>query len=126
MTTRSQDVERIDVERITGQESQGGVPLAAAALMLTSAVLASLVSLFALTADEFVVSGPGNEYTVRISGWGWLNLLTAMVVGVVAIALIMNASWARVAATVVTCLAIVVSFLGMPYYPHGFNCVDSP
>ncbi len=114
MTTSSQDV-----ERITRQESQGGIPLAAAALMLTSAILASLVSLFALTADEFVVSGPGHEYTPRISGWGWLNLLTAMVVGVVAIALIMNAAWARVAATVVTCLAIAVSFLGMPYYPTG-------
>jgi hypothetical protein len=114
MTTSSQDV-----ERITGQESKGGVPIAAAALMLTSAVLTFLVALFALTANEFVVSGPGYDYTFRISGWGWVNLLTAIVVAAAAVALFMNAAGARVAATVVTCLAIVVSFLWMPYYPTG-------
>jgi hypothetical protein len=114
MTTSSQDV-----ESTTGQESQGGVPVAAAALMLTSAVLTFLVGLFALTANEFVVSGPGYVYTFRISGWGWVNLLTAIVVAAAAVALFMNAAGARVAATVVTCLAIVVSFLWMPYYPTG-------
>lgn len=114
MTTSSQDV-----EPTTGQESQGGVPVAAAALMLTSAVLTFLVGLFALTANEFVVSGPGYVYTFRISGWGWVNLLTAIVVAAAAVALFMNAAGARVAATVVTCLAIVVSFLWMPYYPTG-------
>jgi hypothetical protein len=87
--------------------------------MLTSAVLTFLVGLFALTANEFVVSGPGYVYTFRISGWGWVNLLTAIVVAAAAVALFMNAAGARVAATVVTCLAIVVSFLWMPYYPTG-------
>ncbi|MCW2687505.1 MAG: hypothetical protein JWR37_2395 [Mycobacterium sp.] len=114
MATSSQDV-----ERLTGQESQGGAPVAAAALMLTSAILTFFVGVFALTANDLVVSGPGYEYTFRISGWGWVNLLTAMVVAAVAVALFMNATGARVAATVVTCLAIVVSFLWMPFYPSG-------
>jgi hypothetical protein len=108
-----------DVERVTGQESQGSAPVAAAALMLTSAILTFFVGVFALTADNLVVSGPGYEYTFRTSGWGWVNILTAMVVGAVAAALFVNATGARAAATVVTCLAIVVSFLWMPYYPTG-------
>jgi hypothetical protein len=58
MTTSSQDV-----QRVTGQKSQGGPP--------------------------------------------------------VAVAHFMNAAGARVAATVVSCLAIVVAFLWMPYYPTG-------
>jgi hypothetical protein len=109
-----------DVERATGQESQQqGAPVIAAALMMTSAILTFFVGVFALTANDLVVSAPGYEYTFRTSGWGWVNLLTAIMVAAVAAALFVNATGARAAATVVTCLAIVVSFLWMPYYPTG-------
>jgi hypothetical protein len=114
MTTRSQGV-----KRVTAQESQGGAPVAAAALMLTSAISTFFVGIFALTADDLVFSGSGYEYTFRISGWGWVNLLTALVVAAVAIGLFVNATATWVAAIVVACLAMVVSFLWMPYYPTG-------
>jgi hypothetical protein len=114
MTTSSQGV-----ERVTAQQSQGAGPVAAAALMLTSAILTLFVGIFALTADDLVFSGPGYEYTFRISGWGWVNLLTALVVAAVAIGLFINATATWVAAVVVACLAMVVSFLWMPYYPAG-------
>jgi hypothetical protein len=113
MATSSQDV-----ERATGQQSQGA-PLAAAALMATSAVMTFFVGVFALTASDLVVAGPGYEYTFRTSGWGWVNLLTALVVAAVAIALFVNATATWVVAVVVACLAMVVSFLWMPYYPAG-------
>jgi hypothetical protein len=48
-----------------------------------------------------------------------VNLLTALVVAAVAIALFVNATATWVAAVVVACLAMVVSFLWMPYYPAG-------
>jgi hypothetical protein len=108
-----------DVERATGHESQGSAPVTAAALMLTSAILTFFVGVFALTANDLAVSGTGYEYTFRVSSWGWVNLLTAMVVAAVAAALFVNATGARAAATVVACLAIMVSFLWMPYYPAG-------
>jgi hypothetical protein len=47
--------------------------------MLTCAVLTFLVGVVAVAADELVVSGPGSDYTFRVSGWGWVNLLTATV-----------------------------------------------
>jgi hypothetical protein len=74
---------------------------------------------FALIANDLVVSGPGYEYTFQLSGWGWINLLTAVVLAAVAVSLFVNATGARAAAIVATCLAIVVSFLWMPYYPPG-------
>ena len=114
MTTSSQRA-----EPVSGQESKEGASLAAAALMLTSAVLTFLVGVFALVANDLVVSGPGYQYTFQISGWGWVNLLTAVVVAAVAVSLFMNATGSRAAAIVATCLAIVVSFLWMPYYPTG-------
>jgi hypothetical protein len=116
MTTSS-----LDVDRSTGQVSPSGATatLAAGTLLLTSAILTFLVGVFALAADDLVVSGPGYEYTFQIAGWGWANIGTGMVLAAVAVALFLGARWARAAAIIVTCLAIVVTFLWMPYYPTG-------
>jgi hypothetical protein len=114
MTTSSQDV-----NRVTGQVSPGRATFAVGALLSTSAILTFLVGVFALTANDVVVAGPGYEYTFQISGWGWANILTGMVLAAVAVALFLSATWARVAAIIVTCLAIVVTFLWMPFYPTG-------
>lgn len=116
MTTSSRNV-----DPTTGQVSPSGATatLAAGALLLTSALLTFFVGVFALAADDVVVSGPGYEYTFQITGWGWVNILTAMVLAAAAVALLLGAPWARAAAIVVTCLAIVITFLWMPYYPTG-------
>ena len=116
MTTSSHDV-----DRATGQVSPGGATatFAAGALLMTSAILTFLVGVFALAADEVVVSGPSYEYTFQITGWGWANILTGMVLAAAAVAVFVGATWARVAAIIVTCLAIVLTFLWMPYYPTG-------
>ena len=78
MTTSSRNV-----DRMAGQVSPSGVTatLAAGALMLTSALLTFLVGVFALAANDLVVSGPGYEYTFQITGWGWANILTGDGVG---------------------------------------------
>jgi hypothetical protein len=111
----------LDKNRTTGQASPADTPttLAAGGLMMTSAVLTFLIGVFALAADNVVVAGPGYEYTFQISGWGWTNILTGMVLAAFAVALFAGAEWARAAAIIVTCLAIVVTFLWMPYYPTG-------
>ena len=114
MTTSSQDV-----DRATGQVSPGGATFAVGALLSTIAILTFLVGVFALAANDLVVSGPGYEYTFQITGWGWANILTGMVLAAAAVAVFVGATWARVAAIIVTCLAIVVTFLWMPYYPTG-------
>jgi hypothetical protein len=114
MTMNSQDT-----ERETGKVAPSGAAFAVSALLLTSAILTVLVGVFALTADELVVSGPGYEYTFQMTGWGWANILTGLVLAVVGLAVLFNPVRARVAAIVATCLAIVVSFLWMPYYPPG-------
>ena len=116
MTTSS-----VDADRMSGQVSPSGATatLAAGALMMTSAILTFVIGVFALAANNLVVSGPGYEYTFQITGWGWANMLTGMVLAAFAIALFLSAQWARAAAVIVTCLAIVVTFLWMPYYPTG-------
>jgi hypothetical protein len=107
MTTSS-----LDADPTSGQ-------LAAAGLMMTTAILTFVIGVFALAANHLVVSGPGYEYTFQVTGWGWANIVTGMVLAAVSVAVFLNAQWARAAAIVVTCLAIVVTFLWMPYYPTG-------
>ena len=114
MTTNSQET-----GSMTGQVSSGTATFAAAALVLTSAILTFLVGVFALTANDLVVAGPGYEYTFQLSGWGWVNILTGMVLAAMSVAVFFSAAWARVATIIATCLAIVVTFLWMPYYPTG-------
>jgi hypothetical protein len=117
MITSSQDV-----DGVTGQASPSAATatLAAAALMLTSAILTFVVGVFAVTANDLMVSGPGYEYTFQITGWGWANVVTGTVLAAFAVAVLLSASWwSRVAAIVVISLAIVVTFLWMPYYPTG-------
>jgi hypothetical protein len=114
MTTSSYDMESVTVRR-----SQGVAAYTAAALLLTSGVLTFLVGVFALSANDLVIAGPGYEYTFQLSGWGWANVLTGIVLAAVAVAVFVGAEWARVATIIATCLAIVVTFLWMPYYPTG-------
>ncbi len=46
-----------------GQVSPVGATFAVGALLMTSAILTFLVGVFALAANDLVVSGPGYEYT---------------------------------------------------------------
>jgi hypothetical protein len=107
MTTTS-----LEADRTTGQLAAGG-------LMLTSSILTFLTGVFALAANNVVVTGPGYVYTFQITGWGWTNIVTGMVLAAFGFALLSSAQWSRPAAIIVTCLAIVVTFLWMPYYPTG-------
>ena len=72
-------------ERVTGQTSPVGATFAVGALLATSAILTFSVGVFALIADKVVVSGPGYQYTFQITGWGWVNLLTGLMLAVVAL-----------------------------------------
>ena len=114
MTTNSQEA-----ERVTGQVAPSGATFAVGALLSTSAILTFVVGVLALAADKVVVSGPGYQYTFQITGWGWVNLLTGTVLAAVAFAVFLNPVRARLGAIITSCLAIVVSFLWLPYYPPG-------
>lgn len=114
MTTKSQEA-----DGVTGQLAPSGATFAVGALLSTSAILSLVVGVFALAAEKLVVSGAGYQYTFQMTGWGWVNLLTGLVLASVALAVLLNPARARVGAIIATCLAIVVGFLWLPYYPPG-------
>jgi hypothetical protein len=111
-----------DAERVTGQTSQGYT--CCRRLTLTSAKLAFLVGVFARSADNSWLRDPATnprsesrlgmgEHTDSNGGDRSRRYPLHERLG------------ARVEATVVACLAIVVSILWMPVLPDGLNRVDS-
>ena len=92
---------------------------AAAALMLTSAILTFLIGVFALAADD--CGGFRARLRVHLPNHrlGMGEHTDGNGVGRHRRCPLRERTGARVAAIIVTCLAIVVTFLWMPYYPTG-------
>lgn len=101
-----------------------GAMIAAAALLLTNAVLMLLEGISAVFNDELLVAGvPDYVYKLNTTTWGWVHIAVAILMGLVAIMLFFGAMWARVAAIVMASVSIVVMFMALPYYSDWANVV---
>lgn len=106
--------------RPTRQVVAGSATFAAAALILTSALLTILQGFSALGADDLVVVGQGGVdyiYAFNTTVWGWILIVLGFLAAAVAFGLFWGRSWARVAAVVMASLSIVGMFLWLPHYP---------
>ncbi len=103
--------------RSTSRFVAAGATIAAGALLLVSALLTLFQGISALLADDLFVIGPAYVYQVNTTFWGWVQIIVAILVGLVAIGLFVGTTWARIAAIVMASLSIVAMFLWLPYYP---------
>ena len=88
---------------------------AAAALLMTSAVLTLLAGIAALVNGDLFVFGPDFIYQLNTRAWGVVLTVLAIIVGAAAFALFWGQRWARVTAIVLAALSIVVMSLWLPY-----------
>ncbi|MBS9534600.1 hypothetical protein KIH27_13485 [Mycobacterium sp. M1] len=98
----------------------GSATFAAAALILTSALLTILQGISALGADDLVVVGEGDldyVYEFNTTVWGWILIVLGAAALAVAFGLFWGKSWARVTAVVMAAFSIVGMFLWLPHYP---------
>lgn len=98
----------------------GSATFAAAALILTSALLTILQGVSALGADDLLVVGEGDVeyiYEFNTTVWGWILIVLGIMLAAVAFGLFWGRAWARVAAIVMASLSIVGMFLWLPHYP---------
>ncbi|HZA09668.1 DUF7144 family membrane protein [Mycobacterium sp.] len=94
-----------------------GATIAAGALLLTNAVLMLLEGISAVINNKLLVIGPDYAYKFNTTGWGWIHIVLAILMGIVALGLVFGRIWARVVAIVMASVSIVAMFLWLPYYP---------
>ena len=99
------------------QTVAAGTTIAAGALLLTTAVLMLLQGITALLNDDLLIIGPNYVYKLNTTTWGWIHIVIAVLMGIVAFGLVFGRSWARVTAIVMAALSIVAMFMWLPYYP---------
>jgi hypothetical protein len=104
-------------DRPASQTYLPGTAFAAGTLLLTCAVLTLLQGISALVNDQLLLVGPDYVYKFNMTGWGWVHIVVAILLGAVAVGLMFAATWARVAAIAMASVSIVVMFVWLPYYP---------
>jgi hypothetical protein len=80
-------------------------------------VLTVLQGIQALVDHKPLVIGSNYVYRFNATGWGWIHIAAGILLGIVAVALITGAVWARFFAIFMACISIVVMFMWLPYYP---------
>jgi hypothetical protein len=104
-------------DRPVRQVVAASASIAAGALLFTSAVLTVLQGIQALVDHKPLVIGSNYVYRFNATGWGWIHIAAGILLGIVAVALITGAVWARFFAIFMACISIVVMFMWLPYYP---------
>ena len=102
----------------TRQVIAGSATVAAAVVLMISAVMTVIQGISALAGDKFLIAVPdGYVYRLNPTAWGWIQIILGVLVGGVAIGLFWGALWARVSAIVIAAISIVSMFMWMPYSP---------
>ena len=89
----------------------------AAMLMVLAGTMQFLQGLVALVNDDFYVRGSEYLFQFDLTTWGWIHLVTGLVLAFAGAALLRGAVWARTLAVVIAGLSIFANFLWLPYYP---------
>jgi HSP20 family molecular chaperone IbpA len=105
-------------ESSTRQVIAGSATVAAAIVLMISAIMIILQGISALLGDKYLVAVPdGYVYRLNPTAWGWIHIILGILVGAVAIGLFWGELWARVSAIVIASIAIVSMFMWLPYSP---------
>ena len=72
---------------------------------------------FAFSLDEKLNVQNLYTFEIDVSSWGWIHLILGILGGVIAIGILMNQTWGRLAGIAIASLSAINGFLFMPYYP---------
>ena len=100
-----------------GSPWANGFTVLAAALMMVAGVWHVIAGVAALVHDDVYVATPRYIYSFDLTVWGWVHLLTGVVVGVAGFAVLKGQMWGRVVGVVAACLSMIANFAFLPYYP---------
>ncbi|MFC9898058.1 hypothetical protein ACFVMC_30580 [Nocardia sp. NPDC127579] len=94
-----------------------GTAIGAAILLFTVGLLNLFEGISAVADDSVFVIGPEYSYKFDLTAWGWIHIVTGILLLICAIGLATGTTWGRVAAITLAAISIVTNFLSLPYYP---------
>ena len=94
-----------------------GFTVFAAIMMLMVGVFQALQGLVAIFENEFYVATRNYLFQFDATTWGWIHLLSGLVVAFAGWGLLSGRTWARAVAITLALLSAIANFLFIPYYP---------
>ncbi len=89
----------------------------AGVMLIMVGVFDFIQGLVALVNDEFYVVGQEWVFQFDITTWGWIKLLTGVILVLSGIGIFSGNVLARTVGVVIAGLAAIVNFAWLPYYP---------
>lgn len=89
----------------------------AAITMLLIGVWWIIAGLVALIDNNFYVSTRNYIFKFSPTGWGWIHIITGVVVLLAGVGLFSGAVWARTVGVIMAIWAVLVGFAWLPWYP---------
>ncbi|NGN62623.1 hypothetical protein G5C51_01720 [Streptomyces sp. A7024] len=94
-----------------------GFSVLAGSMMLLTGIYHAIVGLAAIIDDKFFVATANYSFEFDTTTWGWLQLISGLVLVVTAGGIFGGHTWARVVGIAVAGLSAVESFFFIPYHP---------
>ena len=89
----------------------------AAAFMVVGGIFHFLNGLAAVINDHFFVIVDGYAYNVDVTVWGWLHIITGVILTLVGVNLLTGKTWARLVAVLMVVCSAMLNFVYIPYQP---------
>jgi hypothetical protein len=89
----------------------------AGVMLLTLSIFQIIEAITALAKDDLFVSTLNYTFEIDVSSWGWIHLILGVLGAAIAIGILMNQTWGRLAGIAIASLSAINGFLFMPYYP---------
>ena len=94
-----------------------GGAIFAATMMIMIGIFMSLNGLAAILKQGFYVVTKNYAFNVSVTTWGWIHLITGLIILVAGFALLSGQTWARVVGIIFAVVSAIENFLFIPYYP---------
>ena len=103
------------------RESDGllvtGLFLFGAVLMLIAGSFQVIQGLAAVLDDGFIPPREEYAYDIVVTAWGWVHILTGIVLAAAGAGLLSGALWARILALFIVVVSAIINFIYIPYQP---------
>ena len=94
-----------------------GFTVFAAVVMMMNGIFNFFQGLAAVIEDEFFLLTRNYAFDLDVTTWGWVHLVTGVIVSTAGFFLFSGALWARLVAIAVAVVSSIINFFYIPYYP---------